>query len=229
MENVFREYSERKFRDLESRQAAGNGPIVTISREFGCPSKPIAQMLTDTLNKGYGTGKKTKWRFINKEIVEESARELELKPVEMNYLLSSGEKGLLEDMLTSFSPTYVSNIKIKKTITRVVLDFAKQGTIILVGRGAAAILQGYPKTLHIRLQAPLSWRIPEIKKLKNVDDKTAKKMAMEIDQKRTALIEFLLGQKFDQTLFDIIFNCSTISKEEMIQGIIRLMEVRGMV
>lgn len=229
MENLLREYLEQKFHERDVEIPSGPGPVVTLSREFGCPSKPIGQLLVEALNKRHGSGKNTKWRFINKEVVEESARELDLKPTEMNYMLSSGEKGILEDMLISFSANYVSNIKIKKTITRVIQNFADQGNMVLVGRGSAAILQDRKNTLNIRLFAPLSWRITEIMKLKNVDERTALKMAKEMDAKRTALIEMLLSHQIEPGLFDVHFNCGKISKEEIVHGIIGLMEARKMI
>ena len=99
MENLLREYMERAFSERGIEKNSVPGPVVTISREFGCPSKLIAQHLTNELNKFHGAEKARKWRFINKEVVEATARSLELNPTEVNYLLSSGGKGLVEDVL----------------------------------------------------------------------------------------------------------------------------------
>ena len=75
---------------------------------------------------------------VTKEIVEEAARKMDIKTVEMNYLLSSGEKGLFEDFLTSFSPVYASNLKIRKVLTDVIRTLALQGRMVFVGRGSVA-------------------------------------------------------------------------------------------
>jgi len=53
----------------------------------------------------------------------------------------------------------MSNRKIKKILTDVILTLALQGCLVFVGRGSVAILQGCPHVLHIRIQAPLEWRV----------------------------------------------------------------------
>ena len=228
MENLLLKYMGKGLSD-ESPAAAGIRPLVTISREFGCPSKLIAQILVDALNKKGETTHAGKWKFINKEVLESAAKELQLNPAEVRYLLSAGEKGLLEDMLVSFSSAYASNIKIKRTLIKVVNTIAQSGYVILVGRGSAAILRGRPGTLHVRLQAPVEWRIPVICKLRNVNESEAAKMMGNIDQKRQALYEMVLGRKFDPNIFDVTFNCSTISKQQIVQGILGMMEAREMI
>lgn len=229
MENIMKLYFEKRYLEQESMKPCGPGPIVTISREFGCPSKAIAQMLTEALNKRSTKPATPNWKYISKEVVEEAARKLDIKTIEMNYLISSGEKGLVEDLLTSFSPNYVSSRKIKKILNDVIRTLALQGHIVIAGRGSAAILQGCPQALHVRLQAPLEWRVREIITSRGLNEAEALKMTNETDQKRIALIELLLGRKFDQNLFDIVFNCTTFTKEEIVQSILRIMEVRNLV
>jgi cytidylate kinase len=228
MENLLHEYIEKTFRDMEHAQPALTGPVVTLSREYGCPSKLIAQALTDHLNHRSDAAKTGRWRFINKEIVESAARELELKPVEMNYLLSSGGKGVLEDIMASFSPLYVSDHRIRKTITKVVNDIAHKGNIVIVGRGGVGVLHGRPATLHVRLTAPIEWRIPQICLLRNVSEHEAVKLAQETDKKRTALIELLSGRKFSSYLFDLTFNCQTMTMDEIVDTIAGAMRAKKM-
>ena len=229
MENIMKLYLEKRYLEQESLKPCGPGPIITISRESGCPSKLIAQMLTDALNKISIKTAPPKWKYISKEVVEEAAGKLDIKTVEMNYLISSGEKGLVEDLLTSFSPNYVSSRKIKKILNDVIRTLAMQGHLVIVGRGSVAILQGCPHVLHIRLQAPLEWRVQEMCASRGLKETEALKMTNETDKKRTALIELLLGRKFEQNLFDVVFNCNTFSKEDIVQSILRIMQVRKMI
>ena len=89
MENILRKYLERTFPDERSAVPCSIGPVVTISREFGCPSKLIAQMLADALHHT-PTGRQQRWRFINNEIIEATAKELEMNPTELNFMLNAG-------------------------------------------------------------------------------------------------------------------------------------------
>ena len=52
---------------------------------------------------------------------------------------------------------------------------------------------------------------------------------MDIDAKRTQLIENLLGRKPDPYLFDVSFNCMYLSREEIVQAALRLMEMKKMI
>jgi cytidylate kinase len=229
METILKTYFQQKYLNQESLKPAGPKPIVTISREFGCPSKSIALLLTDHLNRLSHEPAEQKWKFINKEVVEEAAHKLDINSVDMNYLISSGQKGLIEDFLTSFSPVYASNRKIVKTLNDVIRTIADRGHIVFVGRGSVAILQGYQNTLHIRLQAPLEWRVRNIAESRGCNEVDALKLTKEIDRKRTALIELLYGKKLEHHLFDVIFSCPNFTKEEIVQSILKIMEVRKMI
>jgi len=228
MDNLLLKYMGEGLTREYVRDPMKINPIVTISREFGCPSKLIAQMLTDTINKKPGEASHPKWKFINKEVLESAAKELQLSPADVKYLLNAGEKGLIEDFLVSFSPAYISNLKVKHTLIKVVTTIAQAGHVVLVGRGGAAILQGRPGTLHVRLQAPLKWRLEAIISSMNVNAEEANKIIETTDKKRAALYELIMGKKLDPCLFDVEYNCSTLSKQQIVQGILAIMEAREM-
>lgn len=229
MDDLLLEYLKHTYSDtgFKHSEPCGQGPVITLSREFGCPSKLIAQMLTEVLNKR--SAKTPRWRTISKEVVEESARRLDRNTNDVQYLMSSGNKGIIEDILSSFSLTYVSSVRLRKTITTVVRMFAQQGHIVLVGRGSVGILHGCPNTLHVRLMAPISWRVEEISTRNRITQLEATKMATEMDQKRASLIELMTGAKPDATLFDVIYNCSTLSNEEIVAAMVSMLVERKLI
>ncbi len=217
MEDLLREYFERKHRDLDQSKVSHGLPVVTLSREYGCPSKLIARLLADAINRRLKTPLQVPWKFISKEIMEEAAKDLQMKTVELNYLLSSGNKGLLEDILTSFTPVYASNIKLKKTLVRVVKGLAARGNVIMVGRGSSAILQGIPGTFHVRLQAPVEWRIREVSRVKNIPASEAANLVSSTDRKRTELIEMVFGKRFSMEIFDLVINCERFTVDQIVE------------
>ncbi|MCK9218697.1 MAG: cytidylate kinase-like family protein [Bacteroidales bacterium] len=229
MENLLRIYIERALREPEILKVPGSGPVVTISREYGCPSKPIGQSLTETLNKIPREAHLSKWRFINKEVVESAAQELNLQTNDLNYFMSGVGKGFLEDIMVSFTSGYVSNPRIRHTITNIVMAMAQHGYFVIAGRGSVGVLYRKPNTLHVRLQAPLEWRIPEICKLLQVNEKEAVKIAYDTDKKRMALIELMSGHKYNPYLFDLIINCSTLGQQEIVETIIGTMQAKKMI
>ena len=229
MENLLLKYMEKGFleRELLSEQAVR--PFITLSREFGCPSKLIAQQLADALNHRPRHKNTPLWRFVNKEVVIEAARELELEPDKIKYLFDAEIRGTLDDILASFSSNYRSSTRVRRITREVIGSIARKGHVILVGRGGVAITQGYPSSLHVRLQAPLDWRIREVSRRRGISEAEALHLAVETDRKRKELIEIFQGKKFENTLFDLIFNCKSLSTQEIIEGIIHMMEKKKMI
>ncbi|HNW77229.1 MAG TPA: cytidylate kinase family protein, partial [Bacteroidales bacterium] len=162
-------------------------------------------------------------------LVESAARELNLQTNQLNYFISSVGKGLLEDVMVSFTPGYVSSHRIRSTIGNIVRAMGQHGHFVIAGRGAAGVLRSHPNALHIRLHAPIEWRIPEICKLRGVKPEEAVSLALETDKKRTALIELMYGHKYTPYLFDVHFNCSTIPLQEIVHAVIALMQAKKMI
>jgi cytidylate kinase len=225
MDNLLLRYMDTRFREPVYTEGSNLLPVVTVSREFGCPSKLISMMLAEELNRKTEKGK---WQYISKEVVEQAARELELEPVKLEHLFSIDPAGIL-DLVSSFSTNYKSTLKIKKTIREVIQSFTRKGHVILVGRGSVAIIHGRPNSLHIRLQAPLEWRVRAVSEHRGIPPDEARKLAIETDYKRTTLIESFLGHKLEPGLFDIIFNCKTLSNDDIVSTIVKMMENLKMV
>jgi len=229
MENPQPHYISHTLGDQLKNNSGCPYPFVTISREYGCPSKLLAKMLENALNGKALAVKGPRWRSLNKEIVLEAARELNLNPTKVNSIFNTVYLGDLEDLFASFSSNYKSNRRIQKTIREVVKSFVRTGYIIIVGRGGVAITQGCPNALHIRLQAPLEWRISKIIERYELSPSEALKRISDIDNKRTVLVEQFLGRKFDPTLFDLIFNCQSFTMDEIVGSIINVMEEKKMI
>ena len=94
MENLLRHYLEEAFLKSEIPGRSKPLPFVTISREYGCPSKMIGVKLTDALNRRKKPDDPNRWKFINKEVLETAARELNLPAVQVASLLSAEQKGV---------------------------------------------------------------------------------------------------------------------------------------
>ena len=232
MENLYLKYFVEQFRKKEAPGPGSKGPVVTISREFGCPSRQIGILMTETLNKhSFATGNAStpRWKFINKEIIEHTARELKLRSSEVHYVLNAAEKGLFEDVLVSFTKPYVSNIRLKRTLHKVIMNLVSPGYIVVVGMGSAVILKGFPDALHIRLQAPLEWRAEMVRQKRNISTEAALELLQDMDHNRTRFLEFLFSRKLELSLFDVIFNCQRLSHEEIASTILVLMQLRKMI
>lgn len=234
MSNILLEYMKNRLQREKSHSAipvSKMGPVVTISREYGCPAKRLAGMLSSALNRiELENYTKSRWKWIGKEILDESARELNLKPNMVRDVATKDMSSVVDDIVLSLSHKYYpGDIKIKKTIGSVIHDFAVEGHVIIVGRGGVSITHDIPASLHIKLQAPLEWRINDVSKRQMISLAEAKKKIETIDKQRELIREFFEGKKVDDSIFDVVFNYMTIAEEDIISTIIHMMELRDMV
>ena len=207
------------------------GPVVTISRELGCPAKKLASCLTEQLNKiGPTRAKEHPWRWISKEILMESARELQVDSSQIQHVFDYKIRGVLEDLLVAHSKDYYkSDLKIRTTIAKVIRKYANEGNAIIVGRGGVAITRDIPKSLHLFLEAPLEWRALRVSEKHDLPVEKARSYALNIDKKRAKFRDYYQGKGNDYTRFDIKLNCMNLEIREMQDIIIGALKTRGMI
>lgn len=215
----------------EANDFQESGPVITISRLFGCPAKTIAKELSENLTaKAIARGiKGVEWEYITKEIMHESARELEMDPAKIKYVFDYEKKSVIDDILSAHSNKYYkSDRKIRNTVAKVIRNMAREGQVIIVGRGGVAITHDIPRSLHINLEAPLEWRVVRIAEKYDKSFEEAEKMIRDTDKNRKEFREYFEGKNTDYTQFDITFNCMTLSTKEISSIILRAIEERNL-
>jgi len=204
------------------------GPVITISREMGCSGTQITQQLVKELNKRFEFKNGEIWKWVGKEEIQEAAAHaLNLPPEEISYALEAKKKTMMDDILHSFSSKYYKSDRIiRKTVKEVIRSIACQGRVVILGRGGVAITRDIPHSLHINLEAPLEWRALRISEKLNIEQKAAESYILEIDKKRAEFRDYFGGINTDYTRFDITFNSMTLSISEIVDIIIKTMEIR---
>ncbi len=214
----------------EKEKSSEEGPVITISRLYGCPAKKVAQQLATALSdKMLAHNKKgPPWKFITKEIMSESAKELELNPEKIQYIFDYEQKTLVDDILSAHSNKYYkSDRKIRNTIAKVIRNISSEGNVIIVGRGGVAITRDIPRSLHINLEAPFDWRVIRIAEKYDLAFEEAERIIKDTDNKRKQFREYFEGRNTDYTWFDITFNTMTLSVDEIVSIIVRAAEKRN--
>ena len=204
------------------------GPVITLARESSCPAQKVATQLASRLDDIKGSkAKSIPWRWINKEVLSESARELNLDPSEIEYVFNFEKKNFFDDILSSQSRKYYkSDRQIRKTISKVVRNIASEGNVIIIGRGGVAITREIERSLHIMLEAPIEWRAIRNAQKYCMTQKEATKFSIDVDRKRREFRDYFHGKGTDYTRFDVRYNCMTLSVEEIADSIIGLMKIR---
>ena len=237
MDDIFLKYMDNRFKEKdhhllkkETTESTNQGSVITISRESGCSANKIAEMLVSSINEKYCFSPDDKWNWVNKTIIAESAKELDLPPHKIKYIFNSEKKGMIDDVISALASRYYkSDRQIRKIIFNLIKSYAIKGNIIIVGRGGISLTNLIKKSLHIKLQAPLNWRINMISEKHKISFDDAKKYVTEIDKKRIQLINNFMGKKADNSIFDIIFNCKTMKQIEIVEIIIKLAEIKKLI
>jgi len=218
-------FDQRFSKDVKKPVKKDPGPFITISRETGCNATSIAQELVKALNQ-YGK----KWNYVNKEILEESARKLNLDEVKIEHIFEAEARTHLDEILGALSNRYYKSDKVvKKTISHVLRHFANQGNMVIVGRAGVATTRDIPNGLHVRLVAPYNWRVSSLKKRKAFDHVDVDKFIKEHDEKKKRLIEQFYGKKFQEIYFDLTINRETFSIHQSVSLIIEAMKLKGLI
>lgn len=202
------------------------GPVICISREVGCGGVAIARLLATELDK-HGTCKR--WKVLSKEILEESARELDMDPKKLQYYLKEGDRSLFDDILAAFNEKrYKSDRRITKTLVDLITSFANDGHCIIVGRAAHIITRHIEKSLFIRLTAPLNWRIKQIMEKFDLNIREATDFIEKTERERENLHRHIGGENFQDYGFDLTINLSRLNITEVIELIKHIAQTKGL-
>ncbi len=231
--NILQKYLEERHKENEQQiqEHKEPGPVVTISREFGCSGRFLADKLATRLNQqNLGEKAKGKWSVLSKEILEHSAKELELHPSQIEYVFKYEKKSAIDEVLGALSSKYYkSDRKIRNTIKKVIYTFGVKGNAIILGRGGESITKDIKQSFHVRLIAPLNWRVEVVKDRFDYNTKEAREYTLEIDKKRKQLQNDMAGKEVDDTDYDIIFNVKSFSGEEIVDLIIQMMKMKSLI
>lgn len=228
MENSLLNYMNKRFGDVSQQINPANqtaGPVITISREVGCGGLKIARKLSTTLNK-YVFCKK--WQVISKEILQHSAEELQLDPQKVNRLFTPTEHSTFDEILEAFNAkSYKSDRIILRTVKEVIRGFAVDGCCIIVGRAGNIIAHDIEHSLHVRLVAPLDWRIEKIASKHQVTRDEARHFIVETERKRDTFRKYYIHKKGNELYYDMVINVAKFKSDKIIELIYSAVEKKG--
>ncbi len=219
MENLLLKYMTERFNEPKVKDKE-DGPVITISRDHGCNAEEIAELLQKKLNARIDKNiDSTFWKCIDKEVIEKSAQYLKSHPESISHFFDAKTVNLLGEIAASFSNNkYVSDSKIKNTISSVIFSYAEEGYNIIIGRAGCYIAKNIIKSLHIKLIAPFDWRVEQIMKINEISKQEAKNEVLDIDKKRNDFMNFYKKTSNDD-VFHLTFNTKLLSKEEIVDAI----------
>ena len=192
-------------------------PLITVTRQYGSGGSAIARLVAEGLG----------WTVIDNEFVDEVARRAGLPPKQV-AALEERTPGLLERLaraLAVASPEmFVTTAGVPRaedeegTITRIteriIADAAADGRVVLVGRGAQAILAQRPEALHLYVVASRAWRARLVVQRLGVDPSEVERLLDETDRQRDRYVKEHYGRvREDPTNYDLVLNSERLTIE----------------
>jgi len=172
-------------------------PIVTISREYGAGGLTIGCRVAESLGA----------ELIDSVLVEEVARRLRI-PEEQARRWDERREGVALRLLRSMRaahPEYAAGSaapevlagatdpdEIERVVREVILEQARGGNAVIVGRGAAFLLPHGPGTHHFRVIAPRDWRLARVQE-EGEDPQEVARNVDRYDRERAAYVRHHFG------------------------------------
>lgn len=217
MSNLLMHYLNQRMTETElikKSETSVAGPVITISREVGTNGVKLANLIAKRLNSNTPG---TNWKVISKEVFHHSAEKLKMEPERVRKTMYKSEKFTFDDILKAFyDKNYKSNVTIGKTMSSVILQIATDGYCIIVGRAGHIIAQEIKHALHLRLIAPIEYRINTIMHNNQLNRGQALKFIDKVDKERTAFRKALFHDDPTHEMFDITINRAAYTNEELI-------------
>ncbi len=225
MKKIFDYFDTRYRAEMLGRPVDQTGPVITISRLTGCDGREVAAELVAQLNLRFNTNR---WKWVDKDIIYHAAHELRTDTQRIETFYQGFGMTDISQMIMAFSGSFVSDSSVKKAIREVILSIARDGYAVIIGRGGVAITHEMANALHVRLVAPMYWRVQNVMKKKGMIIEKAEAYTVETDVKRQKLLSDFLDRKQQsvENLFDVTLNRSSFTIEQISSMIMTIYEAK---
>jgi CMP/dCMP kinase len=188
-------------------------PCITISRQTGSGSYEVSEKLINILQK------KTKnpdnnWTYFNKELITKVIEEFKLPEVFKNYIFEN-KYSHISDAVNELLGVKPAEWTIVHKTTEIILQLARYGKTIIVGRGSNIITSKLPNSFHVRLIAPIENRLKHVQEVFKYSKSEATNYIKKEDLNRHKYLKsHFFRDPDDPTLYHIIINTGKLTYEE---------------
>lgn len=199
--------------------------VITISRQFGAGGRTFGKMLSKEL--GY--------KFLDDVIIYEISKEAKVSSNWVKSLEREAGSKLSKFMSGLVASDYIKRVigdkgfidegMYVKLLSDVMLKFAQEGNVILLGRGGQYILQDYEDSYHIFLMADMPHRIQFMHQYYDMTDAEAEQAVLIGERKRANFFKKFGEDDYDQPYhYDLVLNMSRLSLEDAVKQVCILVQ-----
>ena len=212
-------------------------PVITIGRQFGAGGRTVAEMLAGRL----------KVDVLDSQLINSVAQRLQLPKEEveaedeqpgslLHRLLmalgsASGEPMIPPETAAwnppNVDPVFDTRRAVLEITQQVIREAAREGNVIIIGRGGAYILRDFPGALHVYLRAAESARLKSVMARFNLSEEEARRRLKQTDENWTAYIKQVYGH--DRNLpshYDLVLDTGRLGYEATVEAILAALRAR---
>jgi cytidylate kinase len=209
-----------------SQSLLSHWPFVTISREAGTGAVGVGTLLAERLN---GTDPpEHPWQCLDRELVERIASDHHISTDLIDSLERSSHTWISEFLAgLSRSDNAPSELVVFRRCVETMRALARAGHVILVGLGGMFITRDMPGGIHVRLVAPLEWRVQHLSDHDQLPMVEARKRVELLDADRKSFFaKFWPGEPLRPECFHLTLNAGRLSDAQMVDAIVALLRTQ---
>ena len=142
----------------------------------------------------------------------------EMERCEFPASLARPPRGIFTPTMPLLSAAMEDYVRI---VGMVLVDLAKEGKVLFVGRGSQMVLRDRRDALHVQVVAPLASRVETVMRVQNLAKREATQRILASDGARAEYLRRYYGVNWlDPQLYDLIINCGRVSIQTAIQLVV---------
>ncbi len=211
--------------------------VITISRAHGCSGELIAHKVADLLGYEFVDREVIKHVAEMAELPEhevEKFDEVYMNPLLRFIYMLLRHGGRCADV--HWTPSIIRHppetLSVRQTgavsrydpldheayaelIRQLIERLYLRGGVVIVGRGGMAILRNKPRAFHVRLTAPLQWRVEHLSSSLGISKEQAQSEILKHDRRRSLYLRQFYGVDWnDASLYHIVVNVALVGVEQ---------------
>jgi len=209
-----------KAKERDNWVADGTNPLVTISRQYGAEGEAIAfragEILTE-ISQGQHP-----WIVVDEDLGERVIKDHHL-PKRIGRFFSGEQILSIDEHLEGLLGISIPGATMVEKLARIIVQLARIGHVILIGRGAHLITANFPRAVHVRIIGSFERRVERIMKNKSCSREEAATDVRTVGLHRRHFVSTYFHSNLDDPeRYDMIFNTDRISVEEGARTIAQL-------
>lgn len=200
--------------------------VITINRELGSGGRTVGRILAEKLGVPYYDKALTKPLEEKFNMTADQIENLKSNNrswwQDVKRVLILGEEAANSlDYYDEKKKKQVTSEAVLKAEKEILHSMAIEDSCVIAGRSAFYVMNGYPNSLNILIQASMEYRLNRIMTKRDISEKEAKKIIKEVDEMRE---EYLKNNartsRYDTRNYDLVIKMDGKTEEEAVNVIL---------